>query len=124
MAKKIRKAPLYILAGFVLILIIAVMTNPTPERHKEAIKEKVKVYAPSLSETDNGLTIFGQILSGAIIDRVIDNVVSVDNYVVFSLTKLNWEDETYIVGGGAFGNVYISKKVDEILDENIDEFLN
>ncbi|MFN7592568.1 MAG: hypothetical protein ACK5QZ_04430, partial [Bacteroidota bacterium] len=73
------------------------------------------------NKSDGGLEQAGQALGmmigGAIIDGIIDNIISTDNYILFSTTKLNWDGNTRIIGFGAFGNVFISDKLDEAVKE-------
>jgi len=98
------------------IVLIAIITNPPPERHKEAVKTEVnKLMQKEISKEagDNGSTgqIFGALLGGAVIDKMVDNMVSTDNYLLFSTTKVTWEGQTRVIGIGAFGNVFITRKI-------------
>ena len=112
----------------ILIILIAIFTNPNPERHKEAVKNKVNSYIQqSMKESMNGTEnntaqagkALGMMLAGAFIDKIIDNLVSTDNYVLFSTTKITWDGKTEIIGIGAFGNVYLTRKIDEAIDEGL-----
>ena len=112
----------------VLIILIAIFTNPNPDRHKEAVKNKVNSYIQqSMKESMNGTEnnnaqagqALGMMLAGAFIDKIIDNLVSTDNYVLFSTTKITWDGKTEIIGIGAFGNVYLTRKIDEAIDEGL-----
>lgn len=75
------------------------------------------------SETNNEWEQAGQalglMLGGAIIDQVINNFVSADNYVLFSTTKITWDGKTKIVGIGVFGNVYLTRQLDDALNEGL-----
>lgn len=108
------------------IILVAILTNPNQDRHKEVIKNKLNSYMQksmkqNLTETDNVWAQAGQalgmMLGGALVDRIIDNLVSTDNYVLFSTTKISWEGETKVIGIGAFGNVFITNKLDEAMNE-------
>lgn len=72
-----------------------------------------------LKNSDNGAKQFGSalglMLGGVMLDRMIENMVSTDNYVLFSTTKITWEGETKLIGVGLFGNVFISSEIDEAL---------
>lgn len=111
-----------------VIAIVAILTNPNQDRHKEVIKNKLNSYMQksikqNLPETDNDWEqvgqVFGMMLGGALADRIIDNLVSTDNYVLFSTTKISWEGETRIIGVGVFGNVFITKRLDEAMNEGL-----
>lgn len=117
---------LFIFAIIGAIILVAILTNPNQDRHKEVIKNKLNSYMQksmkqNLTETDNVWAQAGQalgmMLGGALVDRIIDNLVSTDNYVLFSTTKISWEGETKVIGIGAFGNVFITNKLDEAMNE-------
>ena len=116
---------LAIIGGFVFI---AILTNPNQDRHKEVIKNKLNIHMQkklkeSLNKSDNEWEQAGQALGlmigGALVDRIIDNLVSTDNYVLFSTTKISWEGDTKIIGIGAFGNLLITNKFDETINEGL-----
>lgn len=111
-----------------LILLVAVLTNPNQDRHKEVIKAKFNSYmqksmSEGLSESDNEWEKAGQalgmMLGGALIDGIISNIVSTDNYVIFSTTKMTWEGKSKVIGVGVFGNVFLTSEIDEALDEGL-----
>ncbi len=60
-------------------------------------------------------------LGGAVLDGFVDNVVSSDNYILFSTTKMTLDGEIKVVGIGAFGNVFISNKIDKAIEENLNK---
>lgn len=111
-----------------LILLVAVLTNPNQDRHKEVIRSKFNSYiqksmSEGLSESQNEWEqagqVLGMMLGGALIDGIISNIVTTDNYVLFSTTKINWEGESKVIGVGVFGNVFLTSKIDEALDEGL-----
>ena len=116
------------LFGIGLILLVAILTNPNQDRHKEVIRAKFisfiqKSMSEALSETNNEWEQAGQalgvMLGGAMIDGIISNIVTTDNYVIFSTTKISWGGESKVIGVGAFGNVFLTGKLDEALDEGL-----
>ena len=116
------------LCGIGLILLVAILTNPNQDRHKEVIRAKFisfiqKSMSEALSETNNEWEQAGQalgvMLGGAMIDGIISNIVTTDNYVIFSTTKISWGGESKVIGVGAFGNVFLTGKLDEALDEGL-----
>ena len=84
------------------IIIIAVLTNPDKSMHNTEIKD-------FLYSTD--LDVLG--IASALINNKVDEMVRVDNYVLFSITKLRFDSSELSVGYGLFGNVFI---YDEILN--------
>lgn len=111
-----------------VVILIAILTNPNQDRHKEVIKNKLNSYMqksmnPEGDESENELEQVGQALGmmigGTLVENVIDNLVSTDNYILFSTTKINWDGKSRIIGIGAFGNVYITNKLEEALDKGL-----
>lgn len=114
----------------VVLTLIAVLTNPDQNRHKEVLRNRINAYmqhsvvsaqnntSDEWNDTSNTLAIM---LSGVFVDQLLENLISTENYVVFSLTKITWQGETKIIGIGAFGNVYFTKKIDRTLDEGLPE---
>ena len=122
------KSKTILIAGLGLIILIAVLTNPDQDRHQEVIKNKLKVYIQksmkeSMTETDDEWEQAGQALGvmigGVIIDGVVNNLISTNNYVLFSTTKVSWEGKTRVIGIGAFGNVFLTSKLDDALKEGL-----
>ena len=53
--------------------------------------------------------------AGTFIDKIVDQMITVDNYILFSVTKGSYGGNTRTIGFGAFGNVYITNEVDDAL---------
>jgi hypothetical protein len=106
-----------------IVVIIAAATNPNKSRHKEVLESKIKTYMQKSMKGENNefALLLGSLLGNAVVSIAIDKFVSTDNYILFSTTKLTWQGETKVIGFGAFGNVFISEKLNEI---NLDDILN
>lgn len=111
-----------------LITLLAVLTNPTPERHKEAFKNKIYEYIQGPITEDltkaktrgEEMVLSAELLFGSkIIDMILDNLISSDNYLLFSTTKISFEGKSKIIGYGAFGNIFLSEE----LDKNMEQFI-
>jgi hypothetical protein len=70
-----------------LFVVIAYFTNPSEERHRAAVIEKL--------EKEN-------LTARPVVDR--------ENYYVFSLTSVNKSNDRKIIGAGAFTRVFIFSK--------------
>lgn len=119
-----------IIISIAVIVLIAVFTNPNVQTHREAVKTMynqnlqkhlVKIGSENNSEMQNGDANFGMILGNVFIDKIIGNIVTSDNYVLFSITKLSLEGKSKMIGFGLFGNVFISNKVNNALKNDSDE---
>lgn len=43
-----------------------------------------------------------------ILNPLIDSYISDDNYMLFSVTRLKWNEKSNVIGIGVFGKVYIT----------------
>lgn len=105
------------------ILILAAVTNPDQTRHQEVVKSKVNALLKqsideNLGDSANSLEqageVLGTLLGSAIIDKMVENMVYSDNYVILSTTKIRWEGESKVIGIGVFGNVFLSDQIDDL----------
>ena len=109
------------IALIILLVIIAVFTNPATELHKEKVRGELKAYMQkSMAEkgSDDTGTAFANLLGGVLVDRIVDNAITTDSFVLFSITKISWQGEEKRIGFGAFGNVWLSRDVNKALNEN------
>ncbi len=110
---------LIILIGIVLL---AAITCPDAEAHKNAIVNVMSdtvddKISEELSSGDSniisaGLASIGSMLAGKLIESAVDTKLHVDNYVVFSLGKIHWEQEDKVVSVGVFNRIYTFSQED------------
>jgi hypothetical protein len=114
------------------LIIVAILTNPNPERHKEVVKNKIYKYLqkPILEEATNvnsrgedAISALDILLGSTFVDGVIDNLVSTDNYLLFSTTNLSYDGKTKTIGYGVFGNVYIAKELEDAMNEALNNVM-
>jgi energy-coupling factor transporter transmembrane protein EcfT len=74
----------WLLIGIIVVLAIAYFSNPSEFQHREGLKELTKRLSVEVK----------------------DNSIQVDNYKVFSLTKVKTDGKEKITGVGAFGKVW------------------
>lgn len=110
------------------ILLTAVITNPDQERHKEVLRSKINSYfqkAMTEEMTDpndewaQAGQALGMMIGGTIVERIVDNLISTDNYIFFSTTKITWNGQTRVIGFGVFGNVFLTKKLDDAVKDGL-----
>src|SRR5690606_37130232 len=104
------------------IILIAIFTNPNQDRHKEVIRNKFNtIMQKSFKEEKKGenevAQALGLMLGGALAGSLLDNLISTDNYLLFSTTKMMWEGETKVIGIGAFGNVFLLKDFEKVMED-------
>lgn len=105
----------WILILLAFILLIAFFSNPKSEEHKEYFRMKLSGIVEELlaEKSDNAFVLgFGKMLGDEVIKEFLKSI-SIDNYLFFSLTKMNWASESKIVGFGIFGRVYITNEINK-----------
>lgn len=104
-----------------LFLLIAFLSNPKIEDHREALKIKLSGIVDEIlsEETDNIFIIgLGKYFGDTIVNENLKNV-SADNYLFFSLSEFKFASNTKIIGFGFLGKVYFSKNVNTQTIKNI-----
>jgi hypothetical protein len=103
--------------GLIVIIVVLgvfVYTNPDDDKHKTEVKQLL--YGTSLEETINNgddYAILGTAIGMGLASNIVDQMVVVDNYIVFSITKLRKGNETKLVGFGVLGNIYFTDEAKE-----------
>lgn len=120
-----------ILAIISAFSLIAIFTNPTQEMHKEKVKEKINSFlqtslTQNIQEAEDDYEGFGYFLGNrlgtSIVKYAVNELVIRKNYFLFSTTNITWAGKTQVIGVGAFGSVFLSKKLDEKYEKMIQEF--
>lgn len=107
-----------VLITVAVILIVAFFTNPNQAAHKEKVKSTItSLYQKQLKEnqttSNNGFEALGSLLGTSLINTMVENGVSCDNYLLFSITKITYEGQEKSIGYGLLGNVFLSSKIEE-----------
>ena len=112
--------PLIIIA---IIATIAFVTNPNEARHREAMHLRSTIVMNEVVAAQNNLLLSGTwaVTGSRLLTEFVNASVTTDNYFLFSVTKINWDNQSYSVGFGAFGNVFISRQINKELVEEIIE---
>lgn len=118
------------LSAIIIILIIAIATNPSPDKHKEAVENKIRriIYEtinheiPELAEISGIAVTAGLFISEAIIGGTAKRFVNSKNYLFFSTTQAEWRNNSETIGIGLFGNVFITKLPQKLIEEKINEW--
>lgn len=99
----------------IVLMLIAFFTNPKPERHEKVVREKViQLFKEQAGKQNEEAVDFGmQLFGNTLIDQFMQNHVQIDNYYLFSLTKIRVGHQENTIGGGALGIVWLSPKIDE-----------
>lgn len=122
--KSDKTKPNYLSFAIIMIFIFAILTNPNEDIHKVIIKGKFDSFIPkNIKATNNQWEQVGQIIGVAIgssiINMAIENLVSTNNYILFSLTTIKFQGRVKVIGIGLFGNVYLTNNLDEAVDNGL-----
>ncbi|MDR2955131.1 MAG: DUF4359 domain-containing protein [Prevotella sp.] len=113
---KVRIKKWYVIA---LVLLIAIITNPGVEKHKEAVRDKIYDLTDVAILSDKVKGLDPKALGDPVLDQMIYTSVSSSNFILFSLTEATWNDKSYVVGIGAFTKVFLFSDVDEVLTKQL-----
>lgn len=99
----------------IVILLGAVLTNPSEEKIKEKLVHQAKVVLKKqMDAEDHEALEFGMALFG---DQVAQEFLSTytytENFYVFSLTRMSWNGEKVVLATGLFNRVWINPNLDE-----------
>lgn len=95
-----------IIIGFILLALMA--TNPSIEDHRQAVMEEIKKKISGDSKPNDKWEQVGQAIGIAFGQGIIENSVTRDNYIIFSITKINFADKVKNIGFGILGKVYLN----------------
>ncbi len=111
----------YIALVLLAIIGTAILTNPPREKHEQMIADKAKQLLKEQLRYEHQEAIeFGmQLFGDQLVKRFMKDNVRIDNYYLFSTTRVRWQSQEAIIGIGAFGNIWFSSKVDEKITEVI-----
>lgn len=116
-----------ILIAIAALALVAIFTNPSLDSHKDAVRQALQT---SMNNTldekssdmgklkDLGKSL-GNLFGNKLIDASVNEMVSRDNYLVYSTTKCRYNGEDYVVGVGLFGHVFVSSKLETVFQDSL-----
>ena len=117
-----RGSSIILLAIIALVAVVAFVTNPNVDSHRAAMNQRATIVMSEVVAEQNILVQGAWGLTGnRLLTEFVNTSVTADNYFLFSITKINWDNESYSVGVGAFGNVFIFRQINKELVEEIIE---
>ena len=105
-----------ILLTLVVLVAVMVVTCPKTEQHKEVLSTVITTTVNDAVNDNDNLTgntfidnafkTVSNAFAGKVIETAVDNLVTVDNYVVCSLGKVDYDGKDHIVSLGVFGHIF------------------
>ncbi len=109
------------LVGVACLLALLVFTCPSTNQHKETLSETIAetvtdaAQADSLTDNDEINKVMQTIANNftrKVVQTAVNNLLSVNNYVLFSVGKVHYANEQYVVSVGLLGHVFTVDKED------------
>ncbi len=103
----------YLIIGF--LLIASIITNPSIDIHRDAIKKKIFTNIESENNTDkDSFRKLGEKIGESIGSTIIDNMIERENYILFSLANVksltSSEEKSKTITLGIFGQIIFINK--------------
>ena len=105
-----------ILLTLVALVAVMIVTCPKTEQHKEVLSTVITATVNDAVNDndnitgntfiDNAFRTVSNAFAGKVIETAVDNLVTVDNYVVCSLGKVHYDGKDHIVSLGIFGHIF------------------
>lgn len=105
-----------ILLTLVILVAVMIVTCPKTEQHKEVLSTVITTTVNNAVNDNDNLTgntfidnafkTVSNAFAGKVIETAVDNLVTVDNYVVCSLGKVHYDGKDHIVSLGVFGHIF------------------
>lgn len=107
---------LSILIALIALVAVLIITCPKPEQHKDAlsgvITQTVNDAVNDSTNTtgdefiDNAFRSISNAFAGKVIKTAVDNLVTVDNHIIYSTGKVNYGGKDHIVSLGLLGHIF------------------
>lgn len=111
-----------VLIAFIALAALLILTCPKPEQHKEKLAGVITATVnDAIHDSDNitgnelidyAFKNISNAFAGKVIEAAVDNLVTVDNYVVCSLGKVHYHGKDHIVSLGLLGHIFTVDKDD------------
>lgn len=105
-----------ILLTIIALVAVMIVTCPKTEQHKEVLSTVITATVNDAVNDndnitgntfiDNAFKTVSNAFAGKVIEAAVDNLVTVDNYVVCSLGKVHYDGKDHIVSLGVFGHIF------------------
>lgn len=105
-----------ILIALIALVAVLIITCPKPEQHKDAlsgvITQTVNDAVNDSTNTtgdefiDNAFRSISNAFAGKVIKTAVDNLVTVDNHIIYSTGKVNYGGKNHIVSLGLLGHIF------------------
>ena len=105
-----------ILLTIIALVAVMIVTCPKTEQHKEVLSTVITATVNDAVNDndnitgntfiDNAFKTVSNAFAGKVIEAAVDNLVTVDNYIVCSLGKVHYDGKDHIVSLGVFGHIF------------------
>ena len=92
-----------------IVAIIMAITCPNKQAHQETIKATLtNLIEKELSSDDDiiGYEFFGSMIAGKLLEVILEEKLTVNNYILFSVGKIQYKDEVKHISFGILNQVF------------------
>lgn len=110
------KIPKFWLLVIVLVAILG-LTNPSKEDHVDAfIKASTKETYDDIIDNQDTYGALGASIGAKLAKSFAQNLIEVDNYILFSIAKVEKDNQTKTISYGVLGNIFHSAEFKEAME--------
>jgi hypothetical protein len=91
---------------FILILGLALYSNPQFSQHQEAVRTEIRNQTTEKTQ-DNLASKLGQLINRGASQLAIETLMTYDNYYLASMTRIQTENHDRVLSVGIFGQVWV-----------------
>lgn len=113
-----------------IIAAVMIFTCPGTAAHKEALTDIVSSSVTKVINENTadgliaqGVRLVGNMVVKKVVDTAVDNLVTVDNYIVCSVGKVNYDGKDHIVSVGLLGHIFTVNQ-ESVADAAEEYYLN
>ena len=91
---------------FILILGLAMFSNPKFSQHQEAVRTEIRNQTNEKTR-DNWASKLGQLINRSASQLAVETLMTYDNYYLASMTRIHTESHDQVLSVGIFGQVWV-----------------
>ncbi len=91
----------------VVVIVLLALTCPSREKHEERITHVVNSAVSTVAQEQYGLLgMVGSMLFSGITSGVVEELLTVHDYVIVSIGTIDYDGKTYVVSIGVLSHIY------------------
>jgi hypothetical protein len=112
-----------------LLVIVAIFytSNPSVLEHQQAVKNKINKVVKNNFPSENGIasdnimSTLGGLFVDGLVNGAVESYVTRKDYFLFSITNIDFNGESRVIGVGLLGKVRISDEFVDVIKQTIEK---